>query len=100
MVGASTRPASFGRRVVDEISRSPSRPEIHLVNPSYTSIDGRLCVASLDDVPGPVDLVLLGVPDSALESELAKAAEARRPLGGDLRERVRGRRHLFCRPAG
>jgi acyl-CoA synthetase (NDP forming) len=75
VVGASTRPASFGRRVVDEISKSASRPEIHLVNPSYSSIDGRECVASLDDVPGPVDLVLLGVPDFALESEMQKAAK-------------------------
>lgn len=74
VVGASSRPASFGRRLTDEISKSVSRPEIHLVNPSYSEIDGRPCVASLDDVPGPVDLVLLGVPDSALESEIAKAA--------------------------
>ena len=40
-MGASARPASFGRRVIDEISKSASKPEIHLVNPGYSSIDGR-----------------------------------------------------------
>jgi acetate---CoA ligase (ADP-forming) len=75
VVGASTRPMSFGRRVVDEVSKSASKPEIHLVNPGYSSIDGRPCVPSLDDIDGPVDLVLLGVPDSALEVEMAKAAK-------------------------
>jgi acetate---CoA ligase (ADP-forming) len=75
VVGASARPASFGRRLVDEITKSRSLPEIHLVNPGYSEIDGRPCVASLDDIPGPVDLVLLGVPDSALETEMAKAVE-------------------------
>src|SRR5580698_4269788 len=75
VVGASTRPSSFGRRCVDEISKSASAPEIHFVNPSYSEIDGRPCVASLEDIPEPVDLVLLGVPDSALEAEMAKAAK-------------------------
>ena len=33
---------------------------------------GRPCVPSLDAIAGPVDLVLLGVPDAALEEQLAR----------------------------
>jgi hypothetical protein len=74
LVGASPRPGTFGERMLDEVTRSPAGPEVHLVNPRYTEIGGRPCVPSLADLPGPVDLVLLAVPDAALEQQLALAA--------------------------
>jgi acyl-CoA synthetase (NDP forming) len=74
IVGASARPGSFGERLVREVTRSPSGPTVHLVNPRYDAVLGRPCLHSLDDVPGPVDLVLLGVGDRALEAPLAMAA--------------------------
>jgi acyl-CoA synthetase (NDP forming) len=74
LVGASPRPGSFGQRMIDEVSRSPSRPDICLVNPRYDEIGGRPCYGSLAELPGPVDLALLAVPDSALEQQLALAA--------------------------
>jgi len=75
IVGASERAGTFGRRVVDEIAKSPSRPEVHLVNPRYERLLDRPCVATLDDIADPVDLVLMCVPDSALETEMQKAAK-------------------------
>jgi acyl-CoA synthetase (NDP forming) len=75
LVGASPRPGTFGQRMLDEVTRSPARPEVHLVNPRYAEIGGRRCVPSLADLPGPVDLVLLAVPDAALEQQLALAAQ-------------------------
>jgi acetate---CoA ligase (ADP-forming) len=74
LVGASARPGAFGQRMVEEVARSPSRPEVHLVNPRYAEIAGRRCVPSLADLDGPVDLVLLAVPDAALEQQLTLAA--------------------------
>src|SRR6185437_15423547 len=74
LVGASARPGSFGERMVAEVARSPSRPALHLVNPRYRQIGGHGCVPSLADLPDPVDLVLLGVPDAALEDQLTLAA--------------------------
>ena len=74
LVGASPRPGTFGQRMVAEVTRSPSRPEIHLVNPRYAEIAERRCVPSLADLDDPVDLVLLGVPDAALEQQLTLAA--------------------------
>jgi acetate---CoA ligase (ADP-forming) len=74
LVGASPRPGTFGQRMLEEVARSPSRPEVHLVNPRYAEIGGQRCVPSLDDLPDPVDLVLLAVPDAALEQQLARAA--------------------------
>jgi acetate---CoA ligase (ADP-forming) len=75
LVGASPRPGSFGRRMVDEVTRSPARPAIYLVNPKYRQIGERSCRPSLADLPGPVDLVLLAVPDRCLEQQLSLAAQ-------------------------
>lgn len=74
IVGASARPGSFGERLVREVTRSPSAPVVHLVNPRYDEVLGRPCLDSLDDVPSAVDLVLLGVGDAAVEGHLVAAA--------------------------
>jgi acetate---CoA ligase (ADP-forming) len=76
LVGASARPGSLGARMIAEMARSPSRPRTYLVNPGYTDIGGTPCLPSLAEVPEPVDLVLLAVPDTALEEQLGSAARA------------------------
>jgi len=75
LVGASARPGSLGARMIEEVTRSPSRPRTYLVNPRYADIGGVPCLPSLAAVPEPVDLALLAVPDAALEAQLAAAAE-------------------------
>ena len=75
LVGASERPGSLGARMVAEARRSPARPRIHLVNPRYRRLAGQPCHPSLADLPEPVDLVLLGVPDPALAGLLDLAAQ-------------------------
>ncbi|BBZ77417.1 acetyl-CoA synthetase [Mycolicibacterium anyangense] len=74
LVGASPRPGSFGERMIVEARRSSAR--LHLVNPRYDSIDGIPCVSSLAALDEPVDLVLLGVPDTALLDQVKAAAAA------------------------
>jgi acetate---CoA ligase (ADP-forming) len=77
LVGASARPGSLGARMIAEMARSPSRPRTYLVNPRYAGIEGEPCLPGLADVPEPVDLVLLAVPDSVLEEQLTEAAKNR-----------------------
>jgi acetate---CoA ligase (ADP-forming) len=74
LVGASSRPGSLGERMVAEVSRSPAAPRVYLVNPRYQRIAGSPCYRSLADLPETVDLVLFGVPDSALAEQLSLAA--------------------------
>jgi len=74
LVGASSRPGSLGERMVAEVSRSPAAPRIYPVNPRYREIAGLPCHPSLADLPETVDLVLLGIPDSALAEQLSLAA--------------------------
>jgi acetate---CoA ligase (ADP-forming) len=58
-----------------EVLRSSAGPRIHFVHPKYTFVRDRPCVPSLAELEEQVDLVLLGVPDSALPEQLALAAE-------------------------
>ena len=74
VVGASERPESFGLNLTTEVLRSPSAPTVHLVHPRRREVLGHHCLPSLADVPEPVDLVLLGVPDAAVPEQLAIAS--------------------------
>ena len=76
LVGASPRPGSFGRRMLEEVGKSGSRPRLYPVNPRYAELDGARCFPSLADLPEPPELTLLAVPDAALEQQLRLAAEA------------------------
>ena len=73
VVGASDRPDSFGLRLTTEALRSPGPEAVHLVHPSRREVLGRTCVPSLADLPGAVDLVLLGVPDAVVPEQLELA---------------------------
>ncbi len=74
LVGASPRDGSLGQRMISEVARSPAAPRTYLVNPRHDQIAGRPCLPSLADLPEPADLVLLAVPDTALEDQVALAA--------------------------
>ena len=39
---------------------------VYAVNPHAKTIEGVPCVASVDDLPGPVDLAVIAVPPSAV----------------------------------
>jgi acetate---CoA ligase (ADP-forming) len=75
VLGASERPDSFGWRMTTEVLRSPGIERTWLVNPGRDAVLGQPCVPSLTDVPEPVDLVLLGVPDTAVPGLLREASE-------------------------
>ncbi|GAA2149166.1 acetate--CoA ligase family protein [Nocardioides koreensis] len=81
VVGAGDRPDSLGWRMTTEVLRSPGVEKAWLVNPRHRDVAGHACLPSLADVPDPVDLVLLGVPDAALVDQVRLAA-ARGDGGG------------------
>ncbi len=75
LVGASPRDGSLGQRMISEMARSSPAPRSYLVNPRHSEIAGTRCYPSLADLPEEsVDLVLLAVPDTALEEQLTLAA--------------------------
>jgi acyl-CoA synthetase (NDP forming) len=76
VVGASARPGSFGQQLLAQLLQGGYRGAVHPVNPRYREVLGLPCHPSLAEVPGPVDLAVLAVPNAALEAQLRAAAAA------------------------
>jgi acyl-CoA synthetase (NDP forming) len=76
VIGASTRPGSPGLQMVHQLRVGGFDGEIYPVNPRYEEVLGLRCYPSVGDLPGAPDLVLLGVPNAALEEQLGAAADA------------------------
>jgi acyl-CoA synthetase (NDP forming) len=76
VVGASARPGSFGEQIVRQLFRGGYQGAVYPVNPRWNEVLGVPCLPSLADLPGPVDLAILAVPNARLEAALEAAAES------------------------
>lgn len=79
VVGASSRPDSFGEQLMIQLLRGGFDGLVFPVNPRYEEVAGLRCFPSLETLEEPVDLAVLGVPNAALEEQLAAAASLRIP---------------------
>jgi acetate---CoA ligase (ADP-forming) len=80
VVGASPEPLSLGGNVLANIKRFGFAGDLHLVSRTRTEINGRACVATIDDLPFGVDAVALMIPVPAVKDAIA--ACVRRGVGG------------------
>ncbi len=60
--GASTSANSVGQAIVQNFTRPQYTGKVYAVNPKYRSVLGVPCYPSLQDIPDPVDLVVVAVP--------------------------------------
>ncbi|WP_298989173.1 GNAT family N-acetyltransferase [uncultured Pseudokineococcus sp.] len=68
VVGASPRPGSVGGVLLQDLVRGGYTGRLHAVHPEAVEVDGVRASASLQDLPEPVDLVVVAVPaESVLE---------------------------------
>ncbi len=66
VVGATDRPGSYGETLLRNLERLGYDGEVWGVNPRRDRIRGVRCVASLAELPGPVDAVAVAVPAGAV----------------------------------
>src|SRR5262249_56028399 len=66
IVGATAEPGSIGGAVLVNLERCGYRGDIHLVSRRAKEINGRPCVAAIDELPGGIDAAGLGVPRPAV----------------------------------
>ena len=66
VVGASRRRATLGRAILHNIVTGGFTGPVYAVNPHAQTLEGVPCVASVDDLPGPVDLAVIAVTPSAV----------------------------------
>lgn len=72
VVGASETPGNFGRRSIENLC--DYKGVVHAINPKYSEIAGRPCVASLSALPSPPDCVVVAVPRERVEAVVQEAA--------------------------
>ena len=75
VVGASARPETIGRALIDNLVRAGFSGAIYPVHPTAGEIAGRPAFASLSACPGPIDLAVIAVPARAVEGVLEEAAQ-------------------------
>ena len=77
VIGASERPGSVGRMLVDNLRTPPSEIAVYAVNPHHDVVLGLPCVGSIDDIETQIDLALVAVPEAALFDVLRACARRR-----------------------
>ncbi len=79
VIGVSERANTAGRNVIANLDSLGFAGAIHLVSRNAREIDGRACVAGVDDLPKGVDCAVLTVPGAAILETVE--ALARREVG-------------------
>jgi acyl-CoA synthetase (NDP forming) len=80
IVGATPEPGTIGGAVLANLERCSYQGNIHLVSRRAKEINGRPCVAAIDELPDGIDAAVLVVPQQAVVD--AVAACGRRGIGG------------------
>ena len=62
VVGASDKPGALGAMVISNLERNGFTGEIYPINPNRAMIGNRQCLASIDALPGGVDVAVLAIP--------------------------------------
>lgn len=79
IVGASPTPGALGAKLLANLENNHFTGDIHLINPKRAEINGRPCLASIDDLPEGVDVAVLAIPQAAVLETVR--ALARRKTG-------------------
>jgi acetate---CoA ligase (ADP-forming) len=75
VVGATERAGSYGAQALLNLRAAGYAGDVFGVNPSRTQVLGFPCVASLSDLSGPVDAVVVATPAATVEAVLAEVGE-------------------------
>ena len=76
VVGANDRAGSYADIVLRNLERAGFEGEVWGVNPRREEVHGRPCVASVSDLPDPVDAVVVAIPAASVPSVITEAAAA------------------------
>jgi acetyltransferase len=75
VVGASTNPAKLGYSVLDNIIKYGYQGQVYPVNPKAGEILGRACYPRVTEIPGPVDLAVIVVPNKFVAGVMEDCGE-------------------------
>jgi predicted CoA-binding protein/GNAT superfamily N-acetyltransferase len=114
VIGASRRPGSVGRAILQNLIDGGFSGPVYPVNPGAAELDGIACLPSAAALPEHVDLAVIAVPAGAVlgvaedcgrrgVGALVVVAASERPLVADrprIRRTSRERPRMICAPRG
>ena len=74
VVGATDRPGSYGDAALRNLAALRFSGEVWGVHPTRREVHGRRCVPTLEDLPAPVDAVVVAIPAAAVPDVIGSAA--------------------------
>lgn len=75
VVGASANPTKLGYNVLENIIKYGFKGEVYPINPGSDEILGKKCFAKINDIPDPVDLAVIVVPNVHVADVMRQCGE-------------------------
>jgi len=75
VIGASANPAKLGYIVLDNIIKYGYQGHVYPINPKTAEILGNKCYPRVTEIPGPVDLAVIVVPNKFVASVMKDCGE-------------------------
>src|SRR5271165_4141246 len=76
VIGATSRPGTVGRTVLENLLRDTFRGKVYAVNAKHDEVLGHKVYKSIRDIPQPVDLAVVATPAVTVSPIIAECVEA------------------------
>src|ERR1035438_9115777 len=76
VIGATSRPGTVGRTVLENLLRDTFRGKVYAVNAKHEEVLGHKAYKSIRDIPQPVDLAVVATPAVTVSPVIAECIEA------------------------
>ncbi|MGA9736290.1 MAG: bifunctional acetate--CoA ligase family protein/GNAT family N-acetyltransferase [Candidatus Sulfotelmatobacter sp.] len=76
VIGATSRPGTVGRTVLENLLRDTFRGKVYPVNPMHDEVLGHKAYKSIRDIPQPVDLAVVATPAITVSPIIAECIAA------------------------
>ncbi len=76
VIGATGRPGTVGRTVLENLLRGGSQRKVYAVNPKHPEVLGLKSYSSIGDVPRPVDLAVVTTPAATVPQLVGECVDA------------------------
>src|SRR5947199_10577247 len=76
VIGATERPGSVGRTILDNLAAPQFNGNVLAVNPKHRKLLQHPCYPSISKVPGPVDLAVIVTPAPTVPALVGQCVDA------------------------
>src|SRR5208337_1795255 len=85
VIGATSRPGTVGRTVLENLLRDTFRGKVYAVNAKHDEVLGHKVYKSIRDIPQPVDLAVVATPAVTVSPIIAEGAALEQQIKEQLK---------------